>query len=499
MTASGQLLIRGADVVNIRSFALERLDILVRDGKIERMSPNLVPLADMEVIEANGKIAIPGLINAHTHAHNNLTKGRADNWTLEDLRSHGLGLFLNRTPEDQYLSAAIGAIEMLKTGCTAAYDQFVAVPSHTEEGIAAVVQAYQDVGLRAVLAPAVSDIVFYQAVPGLMDALPDEIRRHVDRLRANSTDGLVRITHDAVKRWHGTANGRISFATAPVIPGECTEELMRGCHDIVREFGVGLHTHLAETKIQAVAGERRWGGSIVRHLAKAGVLGPHFVGGHGVWIDDADVSLLADHGAMVAHNPASNMKLGSGIAPVREMLDTRLTVGIGTDGSMASDNQNMFEAMRIGAIVSKLRFPHRPDRWVGARDMLIMATLNGAKLLGLDSEIGALEPGRRADLVLLDVNSPFLQPLNDLANALVYAETGADVDCVIVDGRIIVRDGKVISVDEMAIRRRAAEAARRLWSETAAHRELPQRVEPFLRSVCAACAAAQFPINRYAN
>jgi cytosine/adenosine deaminase-related metal-dependent hydrolase len=496
MVAQSSLIVRNVGIFDIRSFTLRRTDILIRDRAIFRMEPDIDADAD-DTINGAGCIAIPGLINAHTHAHNNLTKSLADNWTLEDLRSWGLALFLNRTPEDQYLSAAIGAIEMLKTGCTAAYDQFVAVPTHTDEGVAAVVQAYRDVGMRVVLAPAVSDIVFYRAVPGLLEILPSDIRSEVERLRPSSAQALIRTTRTAIERWHGASEGRIRVSTAPVIPGECTEELMQGCLALVREFGVGLHTHVAETKIQDMAAERRWGHSIIAHLDETGVLGPHFVGGHCVWIDNEDIRRLADRGAMVAHNPASNLKLGSGIAPVREMLDANLILGIGSDGSMASDNQNIFEAMRIGALSSKVRFPHRPERWVGAQDVLRMATIDGAKVLGLGEEIGILEPGRRADLVLMQSDSPFLQPLHNAANALVYAETGTDVRTVIVDGRVVVRDGRITTVDESAIRSRAAEAAARLWRETASHRDLPRRIEPFLRSACAVCAAKTHRIDRY--
>ncbi|MCG8546740.1 MAG: amidohydrolase family protein, partial [Alphaproteobacteria bacterium] len=409
------ILIANADVFHVRDYTLERCDILIEGDVIREVAPKLPAGDEIEILDASGKLALPGLINAHTHAHNNLTKALGDNWTLEDLRNHGVALFHNRTPEDQYLSAAIGAIEMLKTGCTAAYDQFVSIPTHSEDGVAAVTQAYLDVGVRAILAPAVSDIVFYHAVPGLLDALPDEIARQVAALRATPAESLLAVTRDAIKRWDGAGEGLIRYATAPVIPGECTDELMMGCHDITRDFGVGLHTHLAETKIQAITAMKRWGRSIVAHLAAQGVLGESFVGGHGVWIDDEDMRVLADRGAMIAHNPASNLKLGSGIAPVREMLDAGLTVGIGSDGSMSSDNQNMFEAMRIAALISKIRYAHGPENWIGAKDVVRMATLDGAKVLGLGEEIGALEPGRKADIVLLESDSAFLRPLNSAA------------------------------------------------------------------------------------
>ena len=498
MTAARVSMIRNAEILDVRTGTLRRGDIRVEGDAIEETGPGLAGSGPGVEIDAEGMIAIPGLVNAHTHAHNNLTKGKGDNWTLEDLRNNGPVLYGNRSPEDQYLSAAIGAIEMLKTGCTAAYDQFAEVPTATGEGIAAVVQAYVDVGVRAVLAPAVSDIPFHRAVPGLIEALPDDLAGRIALPSASVAASLVATVREAVRRWNGAGDGLVTMATAPVIPGECTDELMLGCRDVAREQGVGLHTHLAETKIQAIAATRRWGRSIVGRLEELDVLGPRFVAGHAVWIDADDILRLADSGATVAHNPASNLKLGSGLAPVREMLDAGLTVGVGADGSMSSDNQNLFEAMRIAALIGKVRFPHRPDRWVGARDALRMATLDGARVLGLADEIGAIEPGRKADVVLLDADSPFLRPLSDAVNALVYCETGADVREVIVGGRLVVSAGRVATVDETAIRARAQRALRRLDAEAAASRELARRIEPILRAACARCASSPYPIDRYA-
>jgi len=201
---------------------------------------------------------LPGLVNAHTHAHNNLLKGLGDNWTLEDLLNHAPALLSNRTPEDQYLSAAIGAVEMLKNGCTAAYDLFMAAPAPTAEGVEAIVRAYIDVGLRAVIAPAMADLVFYQTVPGLFDLLPPDLRRTVEGMQTAPTEGLLQIAAETVRRWHGTASGRISVAVAPTIPGQCSDAFFTGCVRLARDYGVGLHTHLAESKVQAIASQHRW-------------------------------------------------------------------------------------------------------------------------------------------------------------------------------------------------------------------------------------------------
>jgi 5-methylthioadenosine/S-adenosylhomocysteine deaminase len=492
------LLVRGGQVLNSTKTALEPADVLIEGEQIVAVGCKLSSPPGTEELNAVGHLILPGLVNAHTHAHNNLLKALADNWTLEDLLTHGPALNAGRTPREHYLSAAIGAIEMLKTGCTAAYDLFMAVPAPSSEVVEAVVRAYIDVGLRAVVAPAVADGVFYRAVPNLFELLPLDLRRTVEQISGEPTKGLLQLTENAIRLWHGAAGGRIRVAVAPTIPGHCSDDFLLGCGRLVEEYGVGLHTHLAESKVQAVYAQRRWGKTIVGHLADLGLVGPRFVGAHGVWLTPGDIQRLADAGAAVAHNPASNLKLGSGIAPTREMLSQGLTVGLGTDGSMSSDNQNMFEAMRFAALVNKVRFPHDQDNWVGAKEVFDMATQGSARALGLADDIGAVAPGRKADLVLLRANSMFLQPLNHAVNALVYAETGADVGAVLVGGRVVLDHGRVLTVDEHDLRTQAEAAACRVRSQNTAAWALAKHLQPYIASACRAAVATPYPVNRYA-
>jgi 5-methylthioadenosine/S-adenosylhomocysteine deaminase len=492
------LLIRGGRVLNNAQTALERADVLIEADQIVAVGCKLSCPAGTEELNAAGHLILPGLANAHTHAHNNLLKGLADNWTLEDLLTHGPALNGRRTPEDHYLAAAIGAVEMLKGGCTAAYDLFMSVPAPSGEVVEAVVRAYIDVGLRAVVAPAVGDVVFYRVVPGLFELLPPDLRQAVEQVQADPTEGLLQLTENALRLWHGAAGGRIRVAVAPTIPGQCSDEFLLGCGRLAEEYGVGLHTHLAESKVQAIYAQRRWGTTIVGHLADLGLLRPGFVGAHGVWLTTDDMQRLADAGAAVAHNPASNLKLGSGIAPTREMLDRGLAVGLGTDGAVSSDNLNMFEAMRFAALVNKVRFPHEQDSWVGAREVYHMATQGSARVLGLVDDIGAVAPRRKADLVLLRADSVYLQPLNHPLNALVYAETGADVTTVLVDGRVVLDQGRVLTVDEGELRSRAQEAADRLRAENTAAWALAQQLRPYVAAACRAAVAIPYAVNRYA-
>jgi guanine deaminase len=372
------------------------------------------------------------------------------------------------------------------------------VPAPTDAGVEAIVQAYTDVGMRAVIAPAVADMVFYHTVPDLLDLLPADLRQTVEGLEAAPTAGLLSLTEQALRRWHGTASGRIHVAVAPTIPGQCSDTFLAGCVRLAREYDVGLHTHLAESKVQVINSQRRWGTTLVAHLAEIGALGPQFVGAHAVWLTPDDIRQLADAGAAVVHNPASNLKLGNGIAPVQEMLEHGLTVGLGTDGSMCSDNQNMFESMRFAALVGKVRFPHTPARWVGAQAVWDLVTRGGARILGLLDDVGAIAAGRKADLVLLRADSVFLRPLNQAVNALVYAETGADVDTVLVDGRVVVEHGQVCTVDEARLRLRAQTAADRLRGQNQAAWTLAERLAPYVATACRAAVQTPYAVNRYA-
>ena len=492
------LLIRGGRVLAGAPAALQQSDVLIEGDRIAAMGPALTAPAGPRVIDAAGLIILPGMGNAHTHAHGSLARSRVGSWTLEDLLIHAPANSGFRSAEDEYLSAAIGAIEMLKTGCTSAYDLYIAVPAITDETFEAVVRAYTDVGVRVVLAPAVADVVFYQTVPGLMDLLPADLRRTVQDIQPSPTKGLLELTERAIRRWHGSAEGRVRVAVAPTIPNQATDELLDGGASLCREYGVGFHTHLAESKVQVIESHRRWGKSIVARLRDHRVLGPGFVGAHSVWLDDDDVRMLADAGAAVAHNPGSNLRLGVGIAPVREMLDRGVAVGLGTDGSTCSDNQNLFEALRFAASLSTLRFPHETARWLDADTVWGLATRGSARVVGQAADLGVLAPGRKADLVMLRADSIFLRPLADLVKALVYAETGASVDTVLVDGRVVLEGGRVTTVDEARIYARAQEAADRQRERGAAAWEVAERLAPYVAAACRGAVATPLPINRFA-
>jgi guanine deaminase len=261
---------------------------------------------------------------------------------------------------------------MVLKGCTACYDLFFEWPVPSREGLALVASAYADVGMRAVIAPMVADRTFYEAIPGLAEALPPALQEKVAALHLAPGEATLAAIRDGLNAWSFDRE-RVRPAVAPTIPQHCSDAFILGCAALARDFNIGLHSHVAESKIQAVTGIRLYGQTQTAHLDKLGVLGPDFTVAHGVWLDNDDMARLGDHGSSVAHNPGSNMRLGSGLADARAMLERRVNLGIGTDGASCSDNQNMYEAMRLASFVSKVQGPD-VERWLSTREAALAAT-----------------------------------------------------------------------------------------------------------------------------
>ena len=334
----------------------------------------------MQRFDATDRLVIPGLVNGHHHAQAQLVKGKFDATSLE-LLLNGSALE-QRAPhaEDKYLSALIGAAELVRKGCTASYDMFAEVPLPSPEGVEAVARAYSDVGMRATIAPMMADRSFYEAIPGLADALPEPLRQQALAIRSSPHEASLAACRRILRGWQFD-RARIRPALGPTIPHHCSDEFLIGCRDLAREFDVGIQMHVGESRVQAVVARQVYGKTLVAHLDSLGMLGPRFCVAHGVWLDDDDRARLADRGASVAHNPGSNLKLGSGIADIRRMIDRGINVAIGTDGSSSSDNLNVFEAMRLASYLSRVQ-DHPVERWISARETLHAATEGGARALG---------------------------------------------------------------------------------------------------------------------
>ena len=495
MTTNHMKVIRGGQLIDVLEHNASHVDILIKnDTIIEIGRPGLKVPHGTTLIDASGMLLHPGLINAHTHSHGNLAKGIGDRWTLELLLASGPWSFGQRIFDDIYLSTTIGAVEMVTKGCTSCYDLMLEMPAPTAEGLEAAGKAYVDVGMRAVIAPMVADKTLYEAIPGLMDSLSPSLQKDVEQLRlAPYRTSLARIKK-ALHNW-SLNKEFVRLAVAPTIPLHCSDKFMLGCANLAREFGVGLHSHVAESKIQAVSGLRSYGRSITAHLDKIGLLGPDFTVAHGVWLDDDDCLRLGDHGASVAHNPGSNMRLGSGLADARGMLQRNINVGIGTDGANCSDNQNMYEAMRIASMVSKVQGPDQ-RQWLTTEEIIKAATEGSARTLGW-KDIGRIAIGYKADIVFLDLRNINWMPFNDPSNQLVHTEDGSSVRHVMIGGQMVVKDRLPVNIDMQSLEKKAEAARDRLARANKPGKKLFHRLERIVGSFCPGLALTPHHINRY--
>ena len=489
-------IIRNGRVLDLAARAASPADILIAGDSIAEIGPpGLAAPEGAILIDAADRLLIPGLVNAHTHGHGALAKGMGDIWTLELLLNAGPYMNGDRSLEDKQLSGLLGGLDMIRGGVTACYDLFFEFPLPSLDGLAAAARGYNEAGLRVVLAPMVADRSFYEAVPGLIEALPPALARAVERFRLAPAAETLAALRRLLAGWSGDAD-RARLALAPTIPLHCSDAFLTGCRDLAREFGAGLHMHLAESRVQAVAGLKRYGKTLTAHIDALGLLGPSFVGAHSVWLDDDDIARLADRGSTVAHNPGSNMRLGSGVAPARRMRRRGLAVGIGTDGSSCSDNQNMFEAMRLASFASRL-FGVDYEGWLRTEEVLAMATEGSARALGWGERIGRLAPGFKADIVFLDLGHPNLLPLNDPVNQLVHSESGGAVDSVMVGGRLVLDHGRFPGIDVAALRSRIEARLAELRERTRGLKDLAQQLEPVIGRFCVGLARQPYHVERH--
>lgn len=477
------MLILGGLVADGSAAQARQADILVVDGKIAEVGRGgLAAPEDSLTVDATNRLVIPGLVNAHTHSHLAVAKGVSRSWTLELHLHNGPWTGGGQRLDDRYLFAQACAAEMLLKGCTAAYDLVLELPAPTPEGLFATAAGFVDAGMRVVVAPMMADRTFWEAIPGLRDALPRALRGTVDDIRLASHDVSLAACEAMLRDWpHDRDMARP--ALAPTIPLHCSDAFWIGCRDLAMQYHVGIHAHMAESKIQAISGRRVYGRSLTAHLDRLGLLGPHFTAAHGIWLDAADLDILAARGAAVAHNPSSNFRLGSGMADVPAMRRAGIAVGIGSDACSCSDHQNLFETMRLACYLSRTA-SHDPDHWFTPQDVLGMATAGSARVLGFGGTLGEIRPGCAADLVMLDTGSINFTPLNDAVHQLVFCEEGRSIDRVMVGGRVVVEAGRLLTLDLDDLRRRVNERAREIHAANAGRKAALGALEPYVKQFC---------------
>jgi 5-methylthioadenosine/S-adenosylhomocysteine deaminase len=335
----------------------------------------------------------------------------------------------------------------------------------------------RDLGLRHVVALTLSDKNYEDTVPlgETASRLSEEIKRMSAR-EAKAAKAWLEDCKEFIDIFHDP-DKLTTCCPGPSAVQRCSDELLRGAAEIARKRKLPLHIHLAETKAQALMGKKLYGTSLLQHLASLDILAPNLSLAHSIWIEPADIELLAKSGATPVHNPASNLRLGSGLAPVRDFLFAGVGAALGTDGAASNDGQNMFDAVRLAALIHN-QAGSDFARWVTPSQALAMATANGARAFGLDA--GVLAPGAMADLVLLRRDTPAFTPLNDAMSQLVFCENGRSVDHVIVNGEIVVKDGRLTKVDENEVLALATKARKRLNPAIEREMAVVRKLEPAL-------------------
>ncbi|MGE3986490.1 amidohydrolase family protein [Pseudorhodoplanes sp.] len=488
-------LIRGARLLDVVTGSAPHRDLLVVDGLVADIAePGVISSEFAQVFDATDRMVIPGLVNAHSHAHGALAKGLGDKWTLEHLLNAGRWMNHGLVTEDKYLCGLLNAAELVSRGCTAVYDLYGEFPVPTPEGFEAIGRAYNDVGMRAVVAPMVADRNLFQAIQGLIDSIPEDLRDGLIPVQASPREAVISGCESVFKSWPFDRDW-IRPAIAPTIPLHCSIGFIRDCQRLALEFDLGMQTHLAESRAQAVSGIKRYGKTLTAHLEEIGFLGPNLMAAHCVWLDDDDIARLAAHGCSVAHNPGSNLRLGSGLAPVRKMLDRGIHVGIGTDGSNCSDHQNMFESMRLAAFVSRVQgMPS--EQWLGASDVASMALAGSAKAMHLSRKGPRLEVGAPADIVFLDLGNLNFVPFNNPLNQLVYSENGSAVDSVMIGGKWVLRHREFQTIDIARLRARVSASVERLREQSHRLQMLADGIGQYISSFCAGSLREPYHIAR---
>ncbi|MCU1503994.1 MAG: N-ethylammeline chlorohydrolase [Ilumatobacteraceae bacterium] len=430
-----ELVLRGGTVITMGAAGTFVGDVGIDGGRIVALGAD-VGRGDVE-LDARGQVVAPGLVQAHVHLCQTLLRGLADDMDVIDwLRERIWPLERAHDAETMGASARLGAAELLLGGTTTALS--MESVHHTD----AAFEAVEALGLRAVIGKAIMD----QWEPGT-------------EMIGEETDAAWSDVLRLVERWHGAAGGRLQVAVSPRGTRNATVEMWRRCVALAAERDLRLHTHVDENRGQAARFAATAEGRDLVALDAWGALGPRMVMAHCVWLDDAERTLLRESGAHVCHCPSANLKLASGIAPIPEYLADGVNVALGADGAACNNRLDAFTEMRLAALIHK---PRLGPRAMPARTVLAMATLGGARALGLADEIGSLDVGKRADVIAVRMDRPHAWPgtASDPADRLVYASQATDVDHVVVDGRLVVRSG-VLQTADVATLQVDAERARR--------------------------------------
>ena len=416
------------------------VDVQIVNSCISAIAPNLEVVG--KAVDGHKKLLLPGFVNAHTHSSEMWQRGIIPPVPLE-LWIGELYDFAPLDVEQVYLSALGTAVETLLSGGTSVVDHLVLIPGKEIETIASAVRAYQEIGIRAFIGPLIQD-------ESLTASIPDGDTKREHETYIHSTEQTLAVMQEAVDTFHNPAEG-VNIIVAPTGPQLCSDALFEGCIELSDRYNLCRHTHLLETKAQQKLAQEKYGCTSAEHLKRIGFLNSRTSLAHCVWLSDDDIAILAETRATVVHNPLSNLRLGSGIAPILKYRQAGVNVSFGCDGSASNDSQDLLEAIKMGSIlhnITDMDYHH----WITPRQSVEMASLGGATGLNMADELGSLTVGKKADLVLYDLTNLSLLPRTDPIGLLVLGRPTNAIDSVWVNGKRVVADGKVTTIDVDALR-----------------------------------------------
>lgn len=405
---------------------IEKKDILINNNIIEKIDKNIDKIEDCERINARNMLVMPGIINTHTHLAMSIFRGyKTDRKLMDWLESAIFPVEDKLKPEDIYWNSYLSCLEMIKSGTTTCNDMYF--------GMNKTIEAIKDTGLRAVVAWCIKD-----------DSIKDKLEK----------------TREYAKIYNYDEKSKIKIYVSADAPHTCNPDTIKLCVNLAKELNTGMHIHLAETIDEETKIRCRYHKRSTEYLRDLNVFDVPVILAHGIYISDSDIEILKNIKGGISHNPISNCNLSSGICDVVKLRKNGINIGIGTDGIGSTATMDMFEEMKTAAYLQKVNTKEPSS--ILAYDILKMATIEGAKVLGLENEIGTLETGKKADMIFINMDKLHLCPENDICANIVYSSNGADVESVMIDGKLIMQNRKMINIDEKEVMRQVKKIAKRL-------------------------------------
>lgn len=473
---------------------IEKGDLLIDDHRIRQIGGTIRPERDDEVIDCSDLLLTPGFVNAHLHSDENFFKGLYDDMPLELWMLYAYppdGRYGNFPDRWVYLRTLIGAMEQIRSGVTCCQDDVSGHPVTTLETHNIICRAYEDIGMRANISTSELHKNYLDTIPYLREIMPEELQKQF--LNPRPLSEAVAGAEEIIKTWNDVGNIKITLS--PIAPQRCDDDFNVAIYELAEKYNLPYHTHICETRMQRETGFLYYGKTILQHCRDLGILSPRTTIAHGNWLDDEDVEIAGETGINIVHNIVSNLDLGSGIMPFAKLKKAGAHIALGTDGASSNDSQSIMEVMKTAALIHNVTQPDY-TLWPTSNDILECATKGGARSVMRDDEIGSLEVGKKADIVMFNLNSSGFVPLNNVKNQIVYCANESSIKNVMIDGKMVLEDGRFKTVDEDEILKETREVFKDFKKHYDSILDLSEKTFPYVNQAYWKCMNAKDPLWR---